>query len=70
MAGASSSVYILGYSIWYMLFRLNMNGFLSIIVFLSYSLLACFVHGLVCGTIGFLGAYYFVWKIYGSLKAD
>jgi len=70
LVGSSSSVYIFIYSTWYMIFRLNITGFLPRIVFLFYSLLACFVYGLICGTLGFWGAYSFVWRIYGSLKAD
>jgi transmembrane 9 superfamily protein 2/4 len=65
LVGGSSSVYIFIYSTWYMIFRLNITGFLPRIVFLFYSLLACFVYGLICGTLGFWGAYSFVWRIYG-----
>jgi transmembrane 9 superfamily member 2/4 len=67
MVGAASSVYIFVYSIWYM-FLLRSTGLLAVIVFLFYSLLACLIHGLICGTLGFLGAYLFVWKIYGFVS--
>jgi transmembrane 9 superfamily member 2/4 len=65
VVGASSSLYIFAYSIWYMLFRLKITGFVPRIVYLFYSSSACFLHGMICGTLGFLGAYIFVWRIYG-----
>src|ERR1700738_3333388 len=65
MVGSSSALYIFIYSTWYMIFRLDIRGFLPRTVFLFYSLLSCFVYGLICGTLGFLGAYSFVWRIYG-----
>jgi len=48
-----------------MVFRLKVSGYIPTIVFLFYSFIACFIHGMICGTLGFLGAYIFVWRIYG-----
>lgn len=42
-----------------------MKGFVSGLLFFSYSFLACTVYGLLTGTVGFLTAYTFVRRIYG-----
>lgn len=50
--------------------RLHIEGFVSGLLFFSYSFLACLVYGLLVGTIGFLSTYAFVRRIYGAIKAD
>jgi hypothetical protein len=45
--------------------KLNITGFISGVLFFSYSFLACAVYGLLTGTVGFLTAYAFVRRIYG-----
>lgn len=62
--GAGSSVWIFLYCVWYYTFKLQIQGFISAILFFAYCLLGCTVYGLLCGTVGFLTAFAFVRKIY------
>ncbi|KHN97944.1 Nonaspanin (TM9SF) [Metarhizium album ARSEF 1941] len=68
--GGGSALWVFGYSIWYYLFKLHITGFVSSMLFFSYSFMACCVYGLLTGTIGFLSAYAFVRRIYGAIKVD
>lgn len=45
--------------------KLHIEGFVSSLLFFSYSFMACAVYGLLTGTMGFLTAYVFVRRIYG-----
>ncbi|KAF4550736.1 Endomembrane protein 70-like protein 1 [Elsinoe fawcettii] len=68
--GGSSGIWIFAYSVYYYFHNLNIQGFVSSLLFFAYSFLACTVYGLLTGTIGFLTAYAFVRRIYGAIKAD
>lgn len=68
--GGGSAFWIFAYCMWYYFTKLNIQGFISGMLFFSYSLLACTVYGLLTGTVGFLAAYAFVRRIYGVIKAD
>lgn len=46
------------------MFKLHVTGFVSSLLFFSYSFLACAVYGLLTGTVGFLAAYAFVRRVY------
>jgi transmembrane 9 superfamily protein 2/4 len=65
MVGGSSAVWVFLYCAWYYCVKLHITGFLSGILFFSYSFMACCVYGLLTGTVGFLAAYAFVRRIYG-----
>ena len=68
--GGGSGFWVFLYCIWYYFTKLHITGFISGLLFFSYSLLACTVYGLLTGTVGFLTAYAFVRRIYGAIKAD
>lgn len=68
--GGASGFWIFVYSAWYYATRLHIEGFVSSLLFFSYSALACGVYALATGTIGFLTAYAFVRRIYSSVKVD
>lgn len=70
MVGTGSAWWIFIYSVYYYFAQLNVNGFVPSLVFFAYSLIGCIVYGIVTGAIGFLASYYFVFKIYGAIKAD
>ncbi|RMZ78424.1 hypothetical protein DV738_g3939, partial [Chaetothyriales sp. CBS 135597] len=70
LVGGSSGVWIFVYSTWYYATRLHVDGFVSTLLFFSYSALACMLYSLASGTLGFLSAYAFVRRIYGGLKLD
>ncbi|KZZ94151.1 Nonaspanin (TM9SF) [Moelleriella libera RCEF 2490] len=62
--GGGSALWVFAYSMWYYFFKLHITGFVSSMLFFSYSFMACCVYGLLTGTIGFLSAYAFVRRIY------
>ncbi|KAI9806410.1 MAG: hypothetical protein M1833_003597 [Piccolia ochrophora] len=68
--GGASAVWVFLYCVWYFFAKLHIQGFVSSMLFFSYSFLACAVYGLLTGTVGFLTAYAFVRRIYGAIKAD
>ncbi|KAK4225412.1 multispanning membrane [Podospora fimiseda] len=70
MVGGGSAVWVFAYCTWYYFAKLHITGFLSSILFFSYSFMACCVYGLLTGTVGFLTAFAFVRRIYGAIKAD
>ncbi|KAL8713362.1 MAG: hypothetical protein Q9220_002561 [cf. Caloplaca sp. 1 TL-2023] len=63
--GGGSSFWIFLYCIVFYYTKLKIHGFISGLLFFSYSFLACTVYGLLTGTVGFLTAYAFVRRIYG-----
>ena len=65
MVGGGSAVWVFAYCVWYYLFKLHITGFVSSLLFFTYSFMACCGYGLLTGTIGFLSAYAFVRRIYG-----
>ncbi|KAF2713706.1 endosomal membrane protein [Pleomassaria siparia CBS 279.74] len=70
LVGGSSSVWIFAYLVWYFFTNLHVTGFVSSLLFFCHGFLACALYGLLTGTVGFLAAYAFVRRIYGSIKAD
>ncbi|PKY06688.1 hypothetical protein P168DRAFT_265366 [Aspergillus campestris IBT 28561] len=70
LTGGSSAAWVFGYCVWYYVFQLHIEGFVSGLLFFCYSLLACAVYGLLVGTVGFLTAFAFVRRIYSGAKVD
>ncbi|KAH7327975.1 multispanning membrane protein [Stachybotrys elegans] len=70
MVGGASAVWVMAYCVWYYVFKLHISGFVSSLLFFTYSFMACCVYGLLTGTVGFLSAYAFVRRIYGAIKID
>ncbi|KAJ5454763.1 Transmembrane 9 superfamily member 7 [Penicillium daleae] len=70
LTGGSSAFWIFAYCIWYYMFKLHITGFVSTLLFFSYSFLACAVYGLLTGTVGFIAAYTFVRRVYSAIKVD
>ncbi|KAJ5679865.1 Transmembrane 9 superfamily member 7 [Penicillium macrosclerotiorum] len=70
LTGGSSAFWVFAYCIWYYMFKLHVSGFVSGLLFFSYSFLACAVYGLLTGTVGFLAAYVFVRRVYSAIKVD
>jgi len=68
--GGASSFWVFMYCIWFYAIKLHITGFVSGLLFFSYSFLACAVYGLLTGTVGFLAAYAFVRRIYAAIKID
>jgi len=70
LAGASTSIYVYCYSIYYFLFKTKMFGLFQTVFYFGYMGMFCAALGLMCGTIGYLGTAKFVRKIYSTVKID
>ncbi|ANB11817.1 Emp70p [Sugiyamaella lignohabitans] len=66
----SASIYIFLHSIIYLVSKLSLGGFISNGLYLGYSLLISFVFFILTGTVGFIASFFFVRKIYSSIKID
>lgn len=70
LAGASTSIYVYLYSIFYYLFKTKMSGMFQTSFYFAYMALMSLVLGVMCGTLGFVGSNIFVRKIYRNIKID
>ncbi len=68
--GASVGFYFFIYSLWYLVVHLELVGFLSVVVYVSYMGLVCFAFALYCGGVSLLSSFWFCRKIYGAVKLD
>jgi len=68
--GASIGLYLFVYSLYYLVAKLELVGFLSLVVYVSYMGLICFAFALYCGGVGFISSFWFCRKIYGAVKVD
>ncbi|KAA8905014.1 hypothetical protein TRICI_005342 [Trichomonascus ciferrii] len=66
----SASIYIFLHAVIYWAGKLSLGGFISNVLYLGYSLLISIVIFILTGTIGFLSSFFFVKKIYSSIKID
>jgi len=67
---ASTGGYLFAYSIWYYVTKLQLEGFLSAMVFFTYNLMISLAFGLFTGAIGFFAAFIFIKRIYAAIKVD
>lgn len=70
LAGGSTSVYVFAYGVYYFWFKTNMTGFLQTNYYFGYLGLFSAGLGLMCGAIGFVGAFVFVQTIFKNIKLD
>lgn len=68
--GSGSAFWIFIYCFSFYWFKLHIQGFISGLLFFSYSLMACAVYGLLMGTVAFWTAYAFVRRIYGFVLSS
>lgn len=68
--GSSIGWYILAYSVYYFVCYLNVNDFVSALLYFSYMALTSCLIGVACGSAGTLTGLLFIKKIYGSIKVD
>jgi len=66
----SCSGYMFLYSVWYYMQDLDMDGIVPTLLYFGYSGLISFCFALITGTVGFFSCYWFISKIYGSIKVD
>jgi len=69
LAGASSSLYVYLYAVYYFFFKTKMYGMFQTVFYFGYMALFSLGLGLMCGTFGYIGTQAFVRKIY-SIKID
>mmetsp|Transcript_7087 Transcript_7087/g.10684 ORF Transcript_7087/g.10684 Transcript_7087/m.10684 type:complete len:542 (-) Transcript_7087:65-1690(-) len=67
---ASAGFYLFLYSLWFLATKLELVGFLPIVVYFTYMLMISVAFGLFCGSIGLLSSFWFTRVIYGAVKVD
>jgi len=67
---ASSGLYLFLYSIWYYNTKLDLQGFLSGMVYFTYNTIIALAFAFFTGAIGFFSSLIFTKKIYAALKVD
>eukprot|EP00808_Paulinella_micropora_P022658 g49217.t1 len=70
ITAGSSALWLFLYSVFYFFTRLEITGIVSAILFFGYMLIVSILFFLFTGTVGYFACYYFLRKIYGSLKID
>ena len=67
---ASAGVYLFSYSLWFLTSRLEMVGVLPVVIYVTYMGMISICFAMVCGSVGFLSAFWFTRTIYGAVKVD
>jgi len=67
---ATSGAYLFLYSLWFLSSRLDLVGWLPVVVYLTYMSMIAICFGLFCGAVGFLASFWFTRTIYGAVKVD
>ncbi|XP_058073932.1 transmembrane 9 superfamily member 7-like isoform X3 [Magnolia sinica] len=70
LTAGSSAVYLFLYSIFYFFTKLEITKVVSGILYFGYMLIGSYAFFVLTGTIGFYACFWFVRKIYSSLKID
>jgi transmembrane 9 superfamily protein 3 len=69
-SGASTSGYVFLYGIYYYIFKTTMHGLLQFCFYFGYMALISVNLGLLCGTLGYAAASFFVRAIFQNVKVD
>lgn len=69
-SAGSTALYVYLYSIYYFFFKTKMYGLFQTAFYFGYMALFSLALGVMCGTLGYIGASLFVRKIYGTVKID
>merc|ERR1719401_299330 len=67
---ASAGGYLFLYCLWFLSTKLDLVGFLPVLVYLTYMSMLSLAFGIFCGAVGFLSCFTFNKMIYGALKVD
>ena len=70
VVSGGSAVYVFLYSIFYFTTKLEVDDWVSTLLYFGYTFLMVFVFWILTGTIGFVATYWFARKIYGSIKIE
>jgi transmembrane 9 superfamily protein 2/4 len=64
------TLYMLGYAAFYYYTKLKLVGFVATLIYVCNMVLFCSLYGLAMGSVGFLAAWWFVRKLFSTLKVD
>lgn len=67
---ASAGVYLILYSLWFLVSRLELVGVLPVVIYLTYMSMISLLFSIFCGSVGFLCSLAFIRTIYGAVKVD
>jgi len=70
LTSGCAALYMFIYSVIYFATRLHINRLVSVVLYFSYTIIVCTLFFLMCGSVGFLSCFWFVNKIYSSVKVD
>ncbi|KAJ6820501.1 transmembrane 9 superfamily member 7-like [Iris pallida] len=70
LTAGSSALYLFLYAAFYFFTKLEITKLVSGILYFGYMLIGSFAFFVLTGTIGFYACFWFVWKIYSSVKID
>jgi transmembrane 9 superfamily protein 2/4 len=70
MDGACVGAWLFVYSLWYLVSCLHLDGFMPVVVYLTYMTMVSLALGLYCGSVGFLTSLWFTRTIYSAVKID
>jgi transmembrane 9 superfamily member 2/4 len=67
---ASTGLYVFVYSMIFYARKLSIHNWASTFLYFSWSLVLCILFGIMTGTIGYIASWWFVRKIFSSIKVD
>jgi len=70
LSGAMTAVYVYFYAIYYFFKKTKMSGFFQVSFYFGYMAMFCFGLALLTGAVGFLGAQFFVHRIFKMIHVD
>lgn len=65
-----AAFYLFVYCIHYFMSKMSISGFVSTLLYFGYTLIIVFLFFLLTGTVGFFASFWFVRRIYSSVKVD
>jgi len=69
-SGASSGLHLFLYSIFYFIYRLEINMFVSTVLYFGYMFILSLSFALMSGSVAVTSSFFFVRSMYGSIKVD
>ena len=70
LTSGSSALYLFTYSILYFCTKLQITSMVSAVLYFGYMFLVSLLFFVLTGTIGYISCFYFITKIYSSIKVD
>ncbi|KAK5069813.1 Transmembrane 9 superfamily member 2 [Lithohypha guttulata] len=70
LGSGMTGVYVFVIALWFWATRISFGGLTGAILYVGYSALIGFLVFVLTGSIGFVSSYWFLFRIYGSIKVD